>query len=54
MPEEKDFFLLVSVQDSFAIRYAAIMLNQEILSEKIEELFKKNDFILESNMNSKN
>ncbi len=44
-PEEKAFFLLVSVLDSFTIRQAAIMLNQEILPEKIDELLKNNDFI---------
>lgn len=44
-PEEKDFLLLVSVLDSFTMRQAAIMLNQEILPEKIEGLLKNNDFI---------
>ncbi len=44
-PEEKDFLLLVSVLDSFTMRQAAVMLNQEILPEKIEGLLKNNDFI---------
>ncbi len=44
-PEEKDFLLSVSVLDSFTMRQAAILLNQEILPEKIEELLKNNDFI---------
>lgn len=44
-PEEKDFFLSVSILDSFTARQAAIMLNQEILPEKIDERLKNNDFI---------
>jgi len=44
-PEEKDFLLSVSVLDSFTIRQAAIMLNQDVLPIKIEELLKSNDFI---------
>lgn len=44
-PEEKDFFLSVSILDSFTVRQAAIMLNQEILPEKIDERLKNNDFI---------
>lgn len=43
--EEKEFLLSVSVLDSFTPRQAAIMLDQEILSEKIDELLKNNDFI---------
>jgi LuxR family maltose regulon positive regulatory protein len=45
MMEEKDFLLQVSVLDSFTMRQAAIIMNQEILSEKIEGLLKNNDFI---------
>ncbi len=45
MPEEKDFLLSVSVMDSFAPLQAAIMINEEVLPENIEELLKYNDFI---------
>ena len=44
-PEEKDFFLSVSVFDSFCARQAAIMIGREALPETIEELLKSNDFI---------
>ncbi len=42
---EKDFFLSVSVLDSFTIRQTAIMLDQEAPSEEMIELLKHNDFI---------
>lgn len=44
-PEKKNFLLSVSVMDSFTARQAAIMMNQEVLPENIEELLKYNDFI---------
>lgn len=43
--EEKDFLLSVSVLDSFTARQAAIMLNQDIIPNKIQEFLKENDFI---------
>lgn len=45
IPEEKDFLLSASVMDSFTARQAAILLTQDIIPEKIEELLKTNDFI---------
>ena len=44
-PQEKDFLLSVSVMDSFTERQAAIMMEQDILSEKIQELLRSNEFI---------
>lgn len=44
-PDEKDFLLSVSVMDSFTALQAAIMLDLEVLPDKIEEMLKTNDFI---------
>lgn len=44
-PQERDFFLSVSILDSFSARQAAIMLNQEVLPDKIIEILKNNEFI---------
>lgn len=44
-PDEKDFLLSVSVMDSFTSLQAAIMLDLEVLPDKIEEMLKTNDFI---------
>ncbi|MFT3985044.1 MAG: LuxR C-terminal-related transcriptional regulator [Lachnospiraceae bacterium] len=43
--EEKNFLLSVSILDGFNARQAAIMLEEEVLPENIEELLKTNDFI---------
>ncbi|MFT4104127.1 MAG: LuxR C-terminal-related transcriptional regulator [Lacrimispora sp.] len=44
-PEEQDFLLSVSVLDSFTAHQAAIMLGQDFIPHKIEELLKNHDFI---------
>lgn len=43
--KERDFLLSVSILDNFFMNQAAIMVEQDILSEEIEELLKNNDFI---------
>lgn len=43
--EERDFLLSISVLDSFTMRQATIMLDQEYFPNKIYMLLKNNDFI---------
>lgn len=43
--KEKDFFLTVSVLDSFTIRQTSIMLEQQVPPEEVVDLLKHNDFI---------
>lgn len=43
--EEKDFLLSVSVLDSFTERQAAIMINQEVLTEDTQNLLRNNSLI---------
>lgn len=42
---ERNFFLSVSVLDNFSMNQAAILVEEDMLSEEKEELLKNNDFI---------
>jgi len=44
-PEEQHFLLSVSVMDSFTVRQAAIMSDNDVLPESIERMLKSNDFV---------
>lgn len=43
--EEKEFLLSISVLDGFTIRQATVMMNKNILPNKIRKFLKNNDFI---------